>query len=116
MPGYPQCLRIRPDRESRRRDDVNGFQRFIPPLSFTAKGNKKGQLEQPAFYALRFLLCLEAVAIFQRVHETLNHVSRIARLIEHRNPIKIERIRISTQITEVLHYHERLVVVLVINL
>ena len=69
-----------------------------------------------AFRVQGMSFALEAVAILQRVHETVDHVARVAGLIQHLNPIHIKRIRIAAQVAEILHHHERLVVVLRVNL
>src|SRR5437016_4706243 len=57
----------------------------------------------------------ESVSIFNRVNESFDHVTRTAALVQHVDPVQIQRIRISAQITKVFHHHKRLVVVLLIN-
>src|SRR5678815_5899126 len=59
----------------------------------------------------------EAEAILERVHESIHHAAVVTGIgIQHRDPIEIKRIWITTQIPKVLHHHKRLVVVPVVNL
>ena len=58
----------------------------------------------------------EAEAIFQRIHEAIDHVSRVARRIQFLNPVQIGSIWISAQVAKILHHHKRLIVVLVVDL
>jgi hypothetical protein len=58
----------------------------------------------------------KAAAILEGANKAINHAAVVTGGIEVRDPAEIERIGLAPQVTEVLHHHKSLVVVLVVNL
>src|SRR5258707_6798491 len=46
----------------------------------------------------------ESIAIFLRSHKARDHPTWVVRRIQHRNPLQIETVRLSPEITKVFHH------------